>query len=686
MGMVASSIVAVHTLAASLFAVLAFLLVSGNRLRGRVALLGLATIALAVWNIMLAVAVLRSATPAEPRWLQTVHAVGWLLLSAAIVSSIGRGFWLVSIRAVGVGALGATALALASGTFDLSQTFAVTTFIAVVAAFIEMSWRAKWLPPRAWTRFAVCAAAVLVSSVLISSRWTQTASVADSWLAARGLIVVALAPLLAVLCRQAERMQVRVFVSRYALTAVIAGAVAVTIVGVPTVAVYRLVQDDPHQLRAVFLTAVVAAGAAALVQLLGRGYVDWIRVQISKHFYRFKYDYRDEWLRLTDNLATPANDLPIPKRAVKALGDLIGSEAGVLFVAEQEGQSFVPAASWNTRADLLIQEYRRDALIDLMQSAEWIVDSAEAQTARDVSPSFVEDLLHSFPGGVLVVPLLVVHGLLGFVALERPPALRRLSYEELDLLRTAGRQVASYVGQHYMAARLIEGRQFEAFGRMTAFLLHDLTNISAQQSLIVQNAERHKNNAEFVADAMRTISASVSRINRLVALIRAGVEHAQTTETATADAAAIIEEAVKLCGGYLPHPKLSLPSETIRIVTDADRLSHGLAHLIRNSQQAAAGHGEVTVSLGRDQEHAVIKVTDNGSGMSEDFVRERLFRPFDSTKEGNALGIGAFQLREIVHASGGTLGIRSIEGVGSVFSIRIPLAASSGTVERAAAL
>jgi signal transduction histidine kinase len=111
-------------------------------------------------------------------------------------------------------------------------------------------------------------------------------------------------------------------------------------------------------------------------------------------------------------------------------------------------------------------------------------------------------------------------------------------------------------------------------------------------------------------------------------------------------------------------------------------LSHGLAHLIRNSQQAATATGAVSVSLARDAGHAVISVSDNGCGMSDDFVHQRLFRPFESTKGGTALGIGAFQLRDVVRASRGTLGVRTIEGAGSVFSIRIPLApepASAGT-------
>jgi putative PEP-CTERM system histidine kinase len=315
-----------------------------------------------------------------------------------------------------------------------------------------------------------------------------------------------------------------------------------------------------------------------------------------------------------------------------------------------------------------------------MEESAWIVDGAEPRAlAAAEAHSFLSDILLSHPGGVLMVPLLLPEHLFGFVVLERPPALGALTYEEIDLLRTAGRQVAGYLGQHFMAARLGEAKQFEAFGKMAAFLVHDLTNISAQQSLIVQNAERHTGNAEFFADAMRTIASSVSRINRLVMLIRSGVEH---SDTRAASAAGVVEDALKLCAEYLPRPNVDLSNEKLVIVTDPDRLSHGLAHLIRNSQQAATATGAVSVSLARDAGHAVISVSDNGCGMSDDFVHQRLFRPFESTKGGTALGIGAFQLRDAVRASRGTLGVRTIEGAGSVFSIRIPLApepASTGT-------
>jgi putative PEP-CTERM system histidine kinase len=243
-------------------------------------------------------------------------------------------------------------------------------------------------------------------------------------------------------------------------------------------------------------------------------------------------------------------------------------------------------------------------------------------------------------------------------------------YEDIDVLRTGGREVAGHLAQYYLAQRLAEAKQFEDFGRMATFLVHDLSNISTQQGLILQNEERHRHNPEFIADAMRTIARSVDRINRLVALVRSGLGR---SEPAVVDAAALVKEAVHLCAGHSPPLAVSLPEAPLLIMVDADQLTHALAHLLRNSQQAVSAAGGVAVSLEREGDYALIKVSDDGSGMSADFVQERLFRPFDSTKNGTGLGIGAFQIREAVKAAGGTLGVQTVEGVGSVFSIRIPL-------------
>jgi putative PEP-CTERM system histidine kinase len=680
MEIAAAWVVIVHALAATMFAALAGLLAVSNRLHGRAAVLALGSLGMTAWNAAIVWTSFDAAAPRAIPELEALQVICWLTLISPLATLIGSQPLRPVLSALAVAAVGVAAVdVLRAHAAPLYVDAAVAASFAILWILIE-TWRAPGVPHVTWARFGVCAAAVLVANIVIASRAAADPGVAAVWLSLRAPFMAALPPLLAVVCRRAEVLGVRVFVSRYATTAFIAAILSAAAVGLPTALVLKFAPFADERARVLAAVAVAAAAALAFWKF-GAPHIDSLRVQLSKHFYRFKYDYREEWLKLTANLSS-GNELPVPKRAIKALADLISSPGGTLFVLERDSQTFAPVASWNTSVPLPLQEYRRDDLIDLMEESAWIVDGSEPRAlAAAEAHSFLSDILLSHPGGVLMVPLLLPEHLFGFVVLERPPALGVLTYEEIDLLRTAGRQVAGYLGQHFMAARLGEAKQFEAFGKMAAFLVHDLTNISAQQSLIVQNAERHTGNAEFFADAMRTIASSVSRINRLVMLVRSGVEH---SDTRAASATSVVEDALKLCAEYLPRPSVNLSDEQLVIVTDPDRLSHGLAHLIRNSQQAATATGVVSVSLARDAGHAVISVSDNGCGMSDDFVHQRLFRPFESTKGGTALGIGAFQLRDVVRASRGTLGVRTIEGAGSVFSIRIPLAPEPASTGAAA--
>jgi putative PEP-CTERM system histidine kinase len=206
---------------------------------------------------------------------------------------------------------------------------------------------------------------------------------------------------------------------------------------------------------------------------------------------------------------------------------------------------------------------------------------------------------------------------------------------------------------------------------MTAFLIHDLKNIMAQQSLLVQNAARHKHNPTFIDDAVATIQMSLERMSRALRQLKFG---AMGDKPSATDLREVVADAVERCRPFAPLPELDSPPAAVRVLADRERLAFGLTHLIRNAQQAASATGSVKVRLHLEPVAAVIEVTDNGPGMSESFVRQRLFRPFDSTSPEVGMGIGAFQLRETVRAIGGTVSVHTEQGRGASFQVRIPLA------------
>ena len=108
-----------------------------------------------------------------------------------------------------------------------------------------------------------------------------------------------------------------------------------------------------------------------------------------------------------------------------------------------------------------------------------------------------------------------------------------------------------------------------------------------------------------------------------------------------------------------------------------ETLEQVLTHLVQNAIDTSPPDRAVLLRVSTTGLHCAIEVTDNGSGMSADFVRNRLFKPFVSTKHGG-FGIGAFEARELVRAMQGRLDVESREGLGSRFTVRLPISATAG--------
>ncbi len=200
-------------------------------------------------------------------------------------------------------------------------------------------------------------------------------------------------------------------------------------------------------------------------------------------------------------------------------------------------------------------------------------------------------------------------------------------------------------------------------------MMHDLKNIIAQQSLVVSNAERHKRNPEFVDDAIATIGNSVERMQRLLEQLQRGGAGGRSQQVDLGDLAT--EVAVR-CAGRKPEPLVVADTPGLSVRADPERLTAAIEHLVRNAQDATPDTGEVTLELGQDSGMAIIRIRDNGGGMSDQFVRERLFRPFDSTKGSKGMGIGAYQARDYVRTLGGELKVDTSPGQGALFTITLP--------------
>jgi putative PEP-CTERM system histidine kinase len=246
-----------------------------------------------------------------------------------------------------------------------------------------------------------------------------------------------------------------------------------------------------------------------------------------------------------------------------------------------------------------------------------------------------------------------------------------VNWEDCDLLKTVGREAASHLTQFEASQALSEARQFEMCSRLSTYVMHDLKNLIAQLSLVVTNAAKHRNNPQFMEDAISTVEHSVQKMNRLLAQLRSG---------GTADSGAewfdlceLLSDVAQTMGNGRPVPSVDCQVTGIGVYCNRERCAAVIGHVVRNAQDATPDDGKVMVRLFKSEDMAVIEVQDTGCGMDEAFIRERLFKPFETTKGASGTGIGAYEAREFIRAMGGNVEVISRVAEGTTFRLRVPI-------------
>lgn len=393
----------------------------------------------------------------------------------------------------------------------------------------------------------------------------------------------------------------------------------------------------------------------------------WLRVFISKHFFSYNYDYREEWLRFTRTLSKGRGDLG--ERVIEALAKLVESPGGGIWLC-RETSNYEPVAYWNMA---LINESEpvNSDFIRFLEDNEWVVDlqGSNINTVNNTE-IVLPDWLKALSTVGLVVPLMLQKKLMGFVVLMRPRSRMKLNWEVTDLLRVAGNQAASYLAQDEAAKALIVARQFESFNRMSTFMVHDLKNLIFQLSLLLSNAEKHKDNPEFQRDMVQTVDLSVHKMKRLLEKLSSG-NALEKPDSLLLDK--LLFEIMEGKSAFRPCPVLEVVDKELVVLANRTRFERVLGHLIQNAIEATPVDGQVIVRLMKQGSAAVIEIKDTGHGMSEKFINERLFKPFESTKPAG-MGIGVFESREYIHELGGKLEVVSEEKIGTAFHLELQLA------------
>ena len=476
-------------------------------------------------------------------------------------------------------------------------------------------------------------------------------------------------PFLFVAARRSTNWIVKLQVSRtaafYSATLILAGAYLLFMAAIG----YYVRYFGGDWGRALQLGMLVA-GLAFLGMLVFSGSMrSWLRVFVGKHFFSYRYDYREEWLRFTAMLASKRSPQEMGEQIVRGLAKLVESPGGSLWTHNGAEGEFSQSAAWNNpRAT--DSEAADSALCVFLQEQGWVIDLDEFRASpKRYGTLALPTWLLGTPNGWLVVPLLAADELQGFVLLARPLTPISINWEVLDLIKTAGRQAAGYLAQMQATEALLEARKFEAFNRMSAFVVHDLKNIVAQLSLMLKNAERLHDNREFQQDMLLTVESSLEKMRRLMLQLREGA-----TPPGGSRGVELAPIVRRLAATVAAQGRTLEITELDRLATRGhdDRLERVVGHLVQNALDATPTDGRVWIQVTRYSGQVQLQVGDTGAGMSEDFVRNKLFRPFNTTKH-SGMGIGTYESFQYIRELGGTIQVDSHVDVGTTITVLLPL-------------
>jgi putative PEP-CTERM system histidine kinase len=486
---------------------------------------------------------------------------------------------------------------------------------------------------------------------------------------ARGIVNLVMVPLLAIAAVRNKNWSLNIFVSRDIVlnsTAILGGGLYLLVMAGAGYYLReyggswgRVGQVVLFSLAMVLLAAVLFSG-----QLRAQA-----RIFLAKHFYRNKYDYRREWLRLTGELSDKWQGEARFGAVIEVLARIVDARAGILWLRDDQAQ-YRNAAMWQTsRVDAV--EPGNTPLIRFLEDKGFVINLRELESHADEYQGLaLPEWLASVPRPWLIVPLFGLESLTGFVILANPLLTRSINWEDRDLLKTAAKQVSSYLTVLKTSDELAEAKQFEVFTRLSAYMVHDLKNIAAELELVARNAEKHKGNPAFIEDAFETVDNAAGDIKKLLDQLRN--RRTQAGKSTIVELGALVRDVLESKQGQSPQPRLEMSGTACFVAAEKDRLANVLAHLIDNAQQATGEEGAINVTLTSQELMHIIEIQDTGHGMDADFIQNRLFKPFDTTKGNAGMGIGMYEGREFVRHLGGEVYVESEPGTGTTISLHLP--------------
>lgn len=412
----------------------------------------------------------------------------------------------------------------------------------------------------------------------------------------------------------------------------------------------------PSTRAQMLLAAAFLTGLGLLALLLSEQVQHRIRDFIQRHFYADKHDYRARWKQLSERLNRARGKKDLHDSILIAFCETFGTRGAALFWKDGSTGGYAGLARLELHVGNPGAIPPDSPLICEMQARR------TALALEDGQPGLPD----AWPGVAFAVPLIVGGALEGFLLLGKGiNTSERYGSEDLELMMAMGRQCGSYLLTLDLAEELAQARELELLGRVSAFLVHDLKNLVYTLSLLLDNAREHMGDPGFQQDMLSSLTNTVSKMRILITQLKTLPEKRDLMLVRT-DLREVVQEAL----GLLPMVDIRLDEEPAPVSVDKEEMRKVVVNLVLNALEASGKSPAVTVHVGANGS-AFVRVRDAGCGMDDDFLRDRLFRPFQTTKS-KGIGIGLFQCKHIVEAHGGKIEVESGKGRGSVFTVLLP--------------
>ncbi|PHR83689.1 MAG: PEP-CTERM system histidine kinase PrsK [Colwellia sp.] len=521
---------------------------------------------------------------------------------------------------------------------------------------------------RSITPLVIALGGISVFDFVLYAQATMVGGIEFDFWYLRGYLSALAVPLLLISLRRFKEGSVRIFVSRnvvfYSSMLMIAGLYLLLM----AIAGYLINYFGGEWGQLVSFGFFILGSIVLVVLLITETVRRQVKVFISKHFFANKYEYREEWLELIGKIEAASAENHY-QMSLQIMMSKVDASGGVILKANASNYFEIKYSD----ALELDKSFNEDLLLlgHFTKHQGWIIDINEYDEDPLSYPGlFIHSKNWQSVAVNILVPIFIGKEFYGFFVLSSADEHKKFNWEDRDLLFAIAKQLGSFISLNEANDKLAESKQFDAFNQMSAFLVHDLKNVQAQLSLITSNAKQHRNNPEFVDDVFETVESATERLAKVLAQLR-NKQVAQSTSKIV-DLGDIIKQVTAQRNVIAPQVVIKNNEECLATI-DHERFFSVINHLIQNAQEATSDDGWVEIGLEKQQNRINIIVSDNGCGMSESFIKTRLFKPFDTTKGNAGMGIGVFEAKQFFESVAGSLTVESVEGQGTKMIIFLPV-------------